>query len=343
MGGAIVSIVAPIIFPDYWELPIGLIGVGVLYVFLYLPSAQQQFHVSRANLSMCVCVLLAAGFAIYSEVFEGEELIDRRRNFYGVIRVEEVDVDDAKADRYVMKQAGESQGEQFQSPDRRNLASCDFAPNSGIGQVLGYLQQHNPAGIRIGVVGLGAGMLVTHGRPQDSYRYYELNPQVTELAKEDFSFLDDTKSKISIVHGDGRLSLERELKSEGSHHYDLLHVDAFRGNAPPAHLMTKEAFEVYFRHLKTDGILAVTSHGDYYDTSSLFRGMGELLGAEVRWFPAASDCRNGVGFAIFSRSPGIFSDARVQARTGEWDDHETSKIIWTDQKSSLMSLLIWAR
>src|SRR4029077_8542655 len=107
MGGAIVSIVAPIIFPDYWELPIGLIGVGVLYVFLYLPSGQQQFHVSRANLAMCVCVLLAAGFVIYSEVFEGEELIDRRRNFYGVIRVEEVDVDDAKADRYVMKQAGE--------------------------------------------------------------------------------------------------------------------------------------------------------------------------------------------------------------------------------------------
>jgi spermidine synthase len=133
------------------------------------------------------------------------------------------------------------------------------------------------------------------------------------------------------------------LKSEGPQHYDLLHVDAFRGNAPPAHLMTKEAFEVYFRHLKTDGILAVTSYRDYYDASSLFRGMAELLGAEVRWFPAASYCKNGVGFAIFSRSPDIFADARVQARTGDWDDHETSKVIWTDQKSSLMSLLIWGR
>ena len=343
MGGAIVSIVAPIIFLDYWELPIGLIGVGVLYIFLYLPSGQQQFYAPRANVAMCVGVLLAAGFAIYSELFEGEELIDRRRNFYGVIRVEEVDVDDAKKDRYVMKQAGESQGEQFQSPDRRNIASCDFNRTSGIGRVVGYLQQHNLAGIRIGVVGLGAGMLVTQGRPQDSYRYYELNPQVTELAKEDFSFLHDTKSKISIVHGDGRLSLERELKSEGPQNYDLLHVDAFRGNAPPAHLMTKEAFEVYFRHLKTSGVLAVTSHRDYYDASSLFRGMAELLGAEVRWFPAASDCKNGAGFAIFSRSPDIFADARVQARTGDWDDHDTSKIIWTDQKSSLMSLLIWSR
>lgn len=343
LGGAFVSIVAPVVFPDYWELPIGLIGVGLLYVALYWPSGKQPLALSRASLVMCLGVVLATGFVVLSEVFEGEEVIDQRRNFYGVVRVEEVDTEDNATDRLVMKQAGERQGEQFQSPDRRNLAPCDFNPNSGIGRVVDYLQQHDPTGIRIGVVGLGAGMLVTQGRAQDSFRYYELNPQVTELAREDFSFLHDTKSRVSIVHGDGRLSLERELKKEGPQKFDLLHIDAFRGNAPPAHLMTKEAFDVYFSHLKANGILAVTSHRDYYDASSLFRGMAELIGAEARWFPAARDCETGVGFAIFSRSAEVFADARIRARAGEWDDHATSKIVWTDQKSSLMSLLIWSR
>jgi len=186
-------------------------------------------------------------------------------------------------------------------------------------------------------------MLTTQGRAEDSYRYYELNPQVAEFAREDFTFLKNTPSRISIVLGDGRLSLERELKNQGPRNYDLLHIDAFRGNAPPAHLMTKEAFEIYLKHLKPNGVLAVTSHRDYYDASSLFRGMGELIGAEVKWFPAAKTCTTGVGFAIFSRDHSLFTDPKISARSGEWDDHGTSKIVWTDQSSSLMSLLIWSR
>ena len=341
MGGVFVSVVAPIVFPDYWELPIGLIGVGVLFICLYLPWRDRRL--ALASLVMCLGVLAAVGFVILSEVFEGEEVIDQRRNFYGVIRVEEVDDEDPNTARYVMKQAGERQGEQYQAAARRDLAPCDFNPDSGIGRTVDYLQRRNGGGLRIGVVGLGVGMLVTQGRAQDSYQYYELNPQVTDLANEDFSFLKDTKSKVSVVGGDGRLSLERELKAQGPHNFDLLHIDAFRGNAPPAHLMTKEAFELYFKHLKPDGVLAVTSHRDYYDASSLFRGMADVVGAQVRWFPAAKSCYTGVGFAIFSRSGDLFADERVRARAGEWDDHGTSKIVWTDQKSSLMSLLIWSQ
>src|ERR1700744_820581 len=342
VGGAFVSVAAPLIFPDYWELPLGLIGVGLTYIFLHQPL-KRPFQVSAANVVMSLGVLLATGLVFYSEIFEGDEIVDQSRNFYGVLRVEEVDSDDPQRYRYVMRQAGERQGEQFQAPERRDLAPCDFDRESGIGRVLDYLQNRSPSGVHIGVVGLGAGMLVTQGRAQDTYRYYELNPVVTEFAKEDFSFLKDTKSSVSILHGDGRLSLERELKGSGPRNFDLLHIDAFRGNAPPAHLMTKEAFELYFKHLKPDGVLAVTSHRDYYDASSLFRGMAELIGGDVRWFPAAQDCEPGVGFPIFSRSPAIFADERIKARSGEWDDHDTLKIIWTDQKSSLMSLLIWSQ
>ena len=343
IGACFVSLLAPVAFPDYWELPIGLIGVGTLYIVLHLsPSWGRPIH-RAVTLFVTSGVVVAFLLVVYSELFEGGEVIDQRRNFYGVIQVEEVDAEKPDSYRYVMKQAGERQGEQFQSPQLRRTAPCDFDRNSGIGRVLDYLQQRGADGVKIGVVGLGAGMLTTQGRPQDSFRYYELNPYVADLAREDFTFLKDAKSAITVVLGDGRLSLERELAAAGPQNYDLIHVDAFRGNAPPAHLMTAQAFEVYFKHLKPGGALAVTSHRDYYDASSLFRGMADLLGVEVRWFPAAKGCATGVGFAIFSRDPALFADPRIGSRGGAWDDHENSKIVWTDQSSSLMSLLIWSR
>src|SRR5262245_29174824 len=315
IGACFVSLLAPVAFPDYWELPIGLIGVGTLYIVLHLkPTWRGPFH-RAATLSVASGVVLAFLLVVYSELFEGQEVIDQRRNFYGVIRVEEVDAEKPDSYRYVMKQAGEPQGEQFQSPQLRHTAPCDFDRDSGIGRVLDYLQQHGPDGVKIGVIGLGAGMLTTQGRPQDSFRYYELNPYVADLAREDFTFLKDAKSAIAIVLGDGRLSLERELAAAGPQNYDLIHVDAFRGNAPPAHLMTAQAFAVYFKHLKPGGALAVTSHRDYYDASSLFRGMADLLGVEVRWFPAAKDCATGVGFAVFSRDPALFADSRIASRS----------------------------
>jgi hypothetical protein len=92
-------------------------------------------------------------------------------------------------------------------------------------------------------------------------------------------------------------------------------------------------------------MLAVTSHRDYYDASSLFRGMADLLRAEVRWIPAQKPeaCSFPLGFALFSRNADLFKSPAMTARIGPWDDGGTQKTVWTDQSSSLMSLMIWGR
>ncbi|MBL0076601.1 MAG: fused MFS/spermidine synthase [Rhodocyclaceae bacterium] len=56
-----------------------------------------------------------------------------------------------------------------------------------------------------------------------------------------------------MVIADARLALEREAAQQ----FDVLVVDAFSGDAVPIHLLTKEAFTEYFKHLKPDGVLAV--------------------------------------------------------------------------------------
>src|SRR5438105_5554542 len=178
----------------------------------------------------------------YSSITESEEVIAQIRNFYGVIKVSEEEPDSPTDHLLIMTQSGENQGEQYMDEKLRLKPACDFAADSGLGLALDYLTLRNPSlGRKLGAVGLGVGIMAASSNANDTVHYYELNPAVTDFANKYFFYLKDSAAKIDVVHGDGRLTLERELTT-GSQQYDLLHVDAFRGNAPPVHLMTKEAF-----------------------------------------------------------------------------------------------------
>jgi hypothetical protein len=123
----------------------------------------------------------------------------------------------------------------------------------------------------VGVIGLGAGTLAAFGKKGDSFRFYEINPQVIEIANGWFTFLKQSPAKSEIVLGDARLSLE----SEASQQFDVLAVDAFSSDAIPVHLLTKEAFAVYFRHLKPDGVLAVHTSNTYLNLAPVVKLLAE--------------------------------------------------------------------
>ena len=61
--------------------------------------------------------------------------------------------------------------------------------------------------------------------------------------------------------GDARLSMEREPPQK----FDLLALDAFSGDAIPVHLLTREAFELYHRIMKPNGVIAVHISNHYLD------------------------------------------------------------------------------
>jgi hypothetical protein len=77
-----------------------------------------------------------------------------------------------------------------------------------------------------------------------------------DIAHRDFTYLADSHASISIVVGDARLSMERELADGTAMPFDVIAVDAFSSDAIPVHLITREALDVFFRHLKPDGIVA---------------------------------------------------------------------------------------
>ena len=105
------------------------------------------------------------------------------------------------------------------------------------------------------------------------FRFYEINPLVETIARDQFTYLSDAPGKVDVVIGDGRLSLEREPNQ----HYDLLVVDAFSGDLIPVHLLTRQAMELYFRHLKTTGILALHISNQHLNLAPVIEQLSRSL------------------------------------------------------------------
>jgi SAM-dependent methyltransferase len=140
-------------------------------------------------------------------------------------------------------------GEQHLAPGKRALPTTYYGPGAGVGRVI---KASLGAPVRIGVVGLGAGTLAAYGRAGDYFRFYEINPQVVQIARSEFSFLGASGAEIETVLGDARLNLEREPP----HAYDILVIDAFSSDSIPVHLITLQAMAVYLKHMKPDGVIA---------------------------------------------------------------------------------------
>jgi predicted methyltransferase len=160
-------------------------------------------------------------------------------------------------------------GYQFLDPARRRWPTAYFGPNTGAD--IAIRASRRGAGQKVGIVGLGAGTLAAYCRPGDNYRFYEINPLVTQLATTQFSYLSDCPGKVDVAPGDARLTLEAEPDQQ----FDLLILDAFSGDAIPVHLLTREAFATYFRHLKPGGVLAVHTSNLYLNLAPVVRSVAD--------------------------------------------------------------------
>ncbi len=179
------------------------------------------------------------------------------RNFYGSLVVYDDEMPRPMGPVRVLRNGAIDHGEQFLWPRNQSYATTYYGRNSGVGRALDTLMAQGP--VNAGVVGLGAGTLAVYARPGDRYYLYEINPNVVKVANSQFTFLRDCQAPHEIIPGDARLSLEREP----SRHFDLLVLDAFSGDSIPVHLLTREAFRLYWRHLKRDGVLAVHVSNKY--------------------------------------------------------------------------------
>jgi hypothetical protein len=126
------------------------------------------------------------------------------RNFYGALRV----ADDAQFGVRELAHGTISHGEQYLDPAKRRRPLTYYAVDTGIGMLMTDVAKKGP--IRLGVIGLGTGSMAAWGRIGDTVRFYEINERVLDIARTQFTFLADCGSRVDVVLGDARLSLERE-------------------------------------------------------------------------------------------------------------------------------------
>jgi spermidine synthase len=107
--------------------------------------------------------------------------------------------------------------------------------------------------------------------------FYEISPRVIDIARREFTFLQDTPAKTQVVLGDGRLSLEREAPRQ----YDVMGIDAFSGDSIPMHLVTREAMAIYLKHLKPDGVIVFQATNRFIDLLPVVRGLAAEFGLQA--------------------------------------------------------------
>ena len=275
-GGLFVGLIAPRIFAIFVELPIALAACGALAALLTWRAARTaagriQFVAPVAALAVTATVAWH-GYK-YADYIHTDAIF-MTRNFYGTLRVKEYDrSSDGRVTRALVHGVI-NHGWQYTDPALRTQPISYFGPASGIARALAFYDQ-GPR--RVGVIGLGVGVFMAWGRPGDSFRIYELDPDVVKIAREQFWYLSDSRAKIEVVTGDGRLNMERDAPQA----FNLISVDAFSSGSIPIHLLTREALQAYKRHLAPGGVVVYNVTNRFVNLAPQLKLVAEAEGMKI--------------------------------------------------------------
>lgn len=354
VGGLFVAVVAPLVLPSYWEYHVALAGSVALVAIARARDERERARAGRRTTLLLlprsaaarrlalgavgVLALAGLGALVRDARAEATGVIRLERSFYGVVRTFRF-ADGTPDAQVVMMHGRILHGFQYTAPDRRDWKSGYYSPGSGAGLAFAAV----PGGNReVGVIGLGAGMLGPYAERGDHWRFYEINPQVTDAAEHSFTYLADARARgatVEVVHGDGRRLVERDLGRNAAR-LDLLVVDAFSSDSVPVHLLTEEAFAVYWQRLKPGGVLAVNISNRHLDLSGVVRGAAERSGRQALLVQEPADASRGVianTWVLVAAEPRTLDAVRGAASVVPWPDAPMPR--WTDDYSNLVPLL----
>ncbi|HYK78874.1 MAG TPA: fused MFS/spermidine synthase [Micropepsaceae bacterium] len=333
-GGLLIAAVAPVLLRDDYDLALLLPSVTLLVIWLAwrrIPAAEPAWlRWSGLLFPLYLWLFLTGSLALYLRADLADILVSVR-NFYGPLRVTLRPATATSAEIIMLRNGNIVHGREFTAEAKRCEPVSYYAPASGIGLAIGEMGKNGP--LNVGVIGLGAGTIAGYGRAGDVYRFYEINPQVRDLATRTFHYLS-CPAQSSVELGDARLSLERE----NPRNFDVLALDAFTGDAIPVHLLTTEAFQLYWRHLKPDGILAVHVSNRYVDLAPIVARAAEENGKFARLITNVGDdvdvVVDGSYWVLVSANADFFSRLPAQGQPIALGPRA-----WTDDYSNLWQSL----
>ncbi len=252
----VLIVVWPVFFPAYNFFGMALLIAALIFIFARLKRHFPAF---------ALCLLAAILFMPFLDIMWTSTYYRyRHRNYYGLYKIFQ------KNGIRILSNNNTQHGAQFLAREKQAEPILYYHALTPVGKIMSsalFNFDHT------GIVGLGAGALASYGKNEQSIDFFELDPDVRRIAREYFTFLDNSSARIQCIIGDARLS----LAGVPDRTYDLLVIDAFSGDAVPVHLLTVEAIREYFRCLKDEGILLFHITNRYLDLSPvLFANAGNL-------------------------------------------------------------------
>lgn len=351
LGGIFVGIVAPLVFTWIWELFLGYFLVGFLLQTVTLRERRAAIKdlwlwpYLEQSAAILLLLVLVPVFAYCS--MKGT-IVLMKRNFYGILRIREMSKSDADKRCLKLMHGQTLHGLQYQKKGLKMLPTSYFTKTSGIGIALSrhprrVSEDPEEKKMRIGILGLGTGSIAAWGQEGDYIRFYEINSAVIEFSRGKtnyFTYVQDCPAKVDIVHGDGRIAMERELRTGQKQNFDVLAVDAFSGDSPPVHLMTKEAVELYLSHLREGGILAIHVSNRYLRLEKVVLGISDALGIPSVMITSPGDDWGAIRakWMLLTRNREFLESDDVRAAVSEKPADYQDLGVWTDDYSNLFKV-----
>jgi hypothetical protein len=341
LGGTAASIAAPLLFNSIIEYPLALL---LLTVAAGLLATGRGGCGSGLRLPVPLVAgaagVIAAVLVVQSFNVDGTVIL-RMRNFYGCGRVRQEKMVVKGGEPYMANlfdHSGTLHGFQAQGFERQMPTLC-FTRHAGGLSITRHPLHTSTKAMRVAVAGMGIGTLAAYGRSGDSYRFYEINPQVAALATNTalFTFIQDSAAKVDIVVDDARRALEGERR-RGEEKWDVLIIDVYSGDAIPPHMSTREAFQLYLDRLAPDGILSLHLTNWHLGLSPMVKAAAKEFGLHLQGFGCWADkYSHGSYWTFLTRQP---MDLYEEGKHGRVDFTQVKDIpLMTDERHSLLPYL----
>ncbi len=329
---------------------IAAIGFSIVRIPKDSPNKWVSVLGKAVPLLFVVGVLVAVNGALFNDAFtKDDEIVLKKRDFFGTVKVldntKTSRYDDSQEEKYTLLNGRINHGFQYRDKAHRRERTSYYAPGSGVG--IAIAQHPNRAnGLKLGVIGLGTGTIASWVEEKDEIVFYEINPIVKEIAySEYFTYLSDANvPKENVILGDARIKLAQQLKEGQNQQFDVLAVDAFSSDAIPRHLLTQECIELYKKHLKSDGILAIHISNRFLNLKPIVYKLAELAEYEAFYisFNDNDDAWGEMGdmqssWILLTNNKEFYESDAFKPNTDRWNPEKD--VLWTDDFGSIFQVL----
>lgn len=287
----------------------------------------------RIRFALALAVLIAGYRHALPGFLEDYTVLQVRRNFFGIKKV----VYDLDSNVRKLLHGDTLHGVESMDPTLAGQPLSYYHETGPVGDIMKVISSRPNQ--HVGVVGLGTGTMAAWGRPDRRITFFDIDPQVVDISQHFFTYLRRCASNCDVVIGDGRLMIEKTPDAD----LDVLMLDAFNSDSIPAHLVSREAVQMYLKKLKPNGMILFHVSNRYMDVESLVAAvtLDSSLEALVRY----DDNEEPTG----KTSSDYVVAAREADHFGELVDDENwtkldkpSKIQpWTDDYSNMLAILRW--